>query len=209
MKNKTTDATVDGNALLYTGTYYCMLKLLGEDTAFDRVKLKQIIKRWEVSPGLLVRAHSNIPQSHDDYIGILAAAFVYGLPFAERVLDYGDKSDWWFSSKYFGRLPGFAAHVRVCANKPLTPYEQLAWCADIIPTTLKKGDATSGRIMDLLKALAMRDKSYLLTGAALWWMRYRLKSVYKTQPLGQIFSIYFHPGHPFSVFGDKAFENQL
>lgn len=204
----------DNNGLLYTGTYFVLLNRLGELKDSDNEHLRRVVDRCTPVWGLLYRHPSRRQHTaHDDYIGVSAAASIIGEPFYAKIFFvYGERHGWvynhtdtytlkqWFKS-WFARLPGVVQHFKLCAGYKLSLFDQLWWALDIISTTRRDPDDTSGRILDWLKIQAYRKSKHnhwICNWAVdLWEADIRARY---PRLMGDVFAVYFDEGHPFAKY---------
>lgn len=209
-----THKQVDGNMGLYTGTNYALQARLGELEDHKLGKVQDYIKaleQVEISPGLLQRAYKPDEwQSHDDYIGWLAASYFLETEvdtkngFAERVYQYGKNYKCFnnlnpgkFDKRgYFSRFPGWWALVKASSGRNLNWFDKGMFALDIM-STLWKDDGHSGYLMDYLKILVIQNQKC--------WFLENLISFYKKQylkryPMGisTSYAEYFNVVHPYA-----------
>lgn len=194
-----------GNGLLYTGIFYTLLFLRGEALPEDVVRFsKTVYNCWQV-PGVLNRNPGRPDlESHDDYIGVMAASYHLNTPHAKIICGYGEKHWWsfnnvdpckWALQTYHGRFPGLVGYYRMAARKPPGMLQSLMLNAKITASACPSENA-SGKILTWLMTtvLEAENKPYFGDSIELW--KARMKHDYKT--LNGLFSTYFKPSHPFS-----------
>lgn len=202
MKNKPTDDRYDGNALLYTGNLMALAQIRGELTVDIRDKMVNAITKFEIEPGLFKRAYNDDSQARDDYIGILVGCSLsQRFDVCERIYNYGKREGWVFAIEpmdvlnfnyRFDRYPGFIPTVKLSVLESLGMWEQAMLCGDMVVTSFKPENDTSGKILDYLVSL-MVDRSKGNYGAKLGsWVFNTRVNIFKT------YSIYFSEKHPFA-----------
>ena len=194
----------DGNALLYTATYYIITDILHEATPQHRLDLyKLVVDSW-MELGRLSRGphKKSDPASHDDHSGIAATSLFYDT--AHAIMIY---NEWpWWKFWPLGILP----HLKLCAGKKLGVLDKLCWVANIYGTTFSKYDSTSGRILDWIKISAY-ERSYERSKIMQWAINKWRADIAKRYPhrMGDVFSVYFDRSlelkeenmqHPFAVY---------
>lgn len=203
MKNKPTDEGYDGNALLYTGTLLALAQIRGQLTVDIRDKIVASMLRFEVAPGLFKRAYNDDNQARDDYIGILAGCSLsQRFDVCERIYKHGKESGWIYNIEpmdvldynyRFDRYPGFIPTVKLSVLESLGMWEQAMLAGDMIVTSFKPEDDTSGKLLDSLVCL-MLDRSHANFGAKIGsWVFQKRVDIHKS------YSIYFSEKHPFAV----------
>lgn len=151
---------IDGNALLYTGAKFSLMKDLGIHSHQEYATYVHMLQDVERAPGLIDRyAKPGDKQQHDDYIGLLAASAIEdGGEFARRVYDHG-RANWyswnnqdgkWALWSFFVRQPGFWATVKAAAGKWLNPFDSLMASVDLLFSALFH-DGHSGLLMNYLQ----------------------------------------------------------
>lgn len=210
IKNKPEDPDVDGNSYMYTSIYYIYLKLLGISNPQDRIDLDNLIRRWEVMPGVLARAgdfKQGDQQNQDDYYYVLAACYMYDLDFPERVYQHGVDNFWVFDNfnksfkftNWWWPLMGFKPFVECTSGRSFC---EMRMVIDVWFTTHRAPEDTSGRLIDSLKLVvpsSERVKNIVR------------RDVNKHYPNGyqDLFGMYFKPVHPFARWAPKALNKLL
>jgi hypothetical protein len=212
-QHKNPGARSTNNALLYTGTYYAILVLKGEAREEDLKQFETLVRACEVpgNPGLYYRHpnHTDIPQQHDDYIGIAAASYHLQSTIAKDIMTYGKAYNWTYDSLKPGssniafwhyRFGSVTPHYKVCAGEHLGLIDQITWSISIAIGAFGNKDNASGKILDWLKIRAVGGKFPLCDAAIALW-RYRMGKAFPNG-MGDIFAHYFlNDGgysHPFS-----------
>ena len=216
------------NGILFTAEYYITLLKAGELTPEDKKTFESIMDACQPEPGLTNRQPPNTPHDDqeglDDYIGLLAAAFLLGSDIGTEVLDYGKRNHspyglqfyynnvWPGTHKYkpgdnrtnwsawLGRFPGFVAHAYLCGGEVPPFLYQLGWAATI--KFSPKPENQDSYILSWLMVVAydaFPKKSFFMTRAANSFKQ----NLRKNFPGGirEVFSKYFEPNHPLGIYG--------
>ena len=201
----------DNNGVLYTCTSFVILALLNDVKPSDSIRYNALLDAIEVEPGLIMRGPKKLQhQSHDDYIGVVAAGFLDPMR-AMNVWQYGMSNSWiyrlpWIDfhiKQWFARMPGVVQTFKMSARQPLSLFDQLYFALDLYSTSWKKADATSGRILDWLKIFTyeQQDRRYRIIDKAIALWKKDIRRKYPNRLMGEIFEIYFRDkNHPFSVY---------
>lgn len=202
------------NSLLYTGIYYALLVRLGLARTEDLIAFDAAVSACWVPghEGLLYRhpMHNDIPQEHDDYIGVAAAAYFLKSSIAKKIAAYGRANDWYFDSlrpgsrdlsKWHGRFLGVVPHYKNCEDESFLGIpDQLGLSIDVCGSAFSNKDSTSGKILDWLKIIVV-DEKYAITNLSILLWRWRMRKMYPNG-MGDVFATYFKNdggyGHPFS-----------
>lgn len=198
----------DGNTLLYHGTYLLILKKLGLITDADVGQFKAAVNASWLSPGFLKRGfYKNDPQSHDDYIGVVAASGFYYQEAAQAIAQYGLVHGWtWIDPRYpervfeptFYRFPSFVPHLKVSAGYELNYLDQLLWSVDLVINAFSSKTEFSGKILSWCEVQAMSHK-YFITDLAISFWENRIVKSYE-HGMGEVFAAYFSPDHIFAKY---------
>lgn len=194
----------NGNALGYAAHYYSILSRNGlvEDT--DRFKLQNAVNAYWKESGLLNRK-PNDPwyQAFDDYEFVCHAAHMIGLTqIPEQIVQYGRKHWWYFNNtpdqtlrgkNFFGRLPNFVAHVKICSGRKPNLFERLYWCLGLYMGANKDYTNCSGKVREF-----MYIQNYERSGFKCWFMdkaviswRNRMNKIYPSLQMGEVLTVYF------------------
>lgn len=208
------------NGAMYTSELYVMLKLRGEDSAFDAYDWATLIQRCMQQPGLLWRSPNDYSQDGpDNMIAVLAASKVLGVPdIAQSILSWGlshkgcfnnvdvDKFTW---QACLFRQPQLIYAALCAANKVRWWHAPLAlWSAITIAIAGFNSDVnldTDARRLSWFLSLATQD-SWLCRQATKIW-KWKLLKDYPGQQLGNpgkglegVRRIYFQKDHPFIIY---------
>lgn len=131
-----------GNGVMNTGLYYLILAQHGvkEPAPFERT-----MKACEASSSgfpipALIKRHPLKPehQSHDDYIGFMAACAYLDEMRAMEVVRYGKKFSFVYDverpftnlllDKSHDRFPGLVAYYKMCSNETISIWELAVFC---------------------------------------------------------------------------------
>ena len=210
-------ARTTNNALLYSGTYYTILVMLGLARSPDLERFNKMCRSCEVpvngvpQPGLYFRHpnHSDMKQEHDDYVGMAAAAYHLDSPIAKEIVKYGRDNDWYYDSlhltvkdpaKWHSRFGNIVPHYKACAKEVLGLVDQVFWALPTIFGAFGKKDNSSGIILDWLK-IAPVDGKYFICNIAIMIWRWRMRKAFP-KGMADVFAIYFQNDggydHPFS-----------
>jgi hypothetical protein len=210
----------DGNAIHYTACYYIIKYILNIPNHLDRIKTVEVVHPWEVTPGQIRKGgehKSGDFQAFDDYIVALTMSKLYLTGFAERVHFFGKQRLWTFNNlepdnkwknyrwkwmkTWFWRRPGFVPHVKICAGKKLSFFNQVMWCIDIM-TTIRWSSGESGVILDWALVVAAMEEDYRLINWCIKRWERKLKKRYP-KLMGGAFEEYFPMGsklHPYAEY---------
>lgn len=218
MKNPDNDAT-SGNHHVINATYHVISKKIGDESNLksDVVKFTSFVKSTEVKPGLYARHPNkmNDPQTHDDYIGMLASSVATGdgmstYP-AEYIRQYGEQNNWVydtlqkdvsFTTKFnywHGRFPGLiGVYKRATGVKP-SLFDRVGYCAALLADVYFKKDwtDTSGIILTWLSNTVMKGDSKMVDYCVLLWEQ-KIMEKYPSGYIGEVLGIYHGNSHPFS-----------
>lgn len=204
---------LDGNAILYTGVYYTILRILGDTSDYSQ-EFKKAIEQAECYPGVFSRGPHKMRdrQSYDDYFGIFAGCYHTGnIEIAQRIYEHGVKHWWYYDnrpaelqkftfSNYFQRMPGFIPTCRHVSAIDLKWWHEQMFQVEILSTEIfNSADDTSSRQKDFCLINTIRDNSeYDIIQEAI---QIRDKKFIYKYPNGMqdVFKIYFEPTHPFAV----------
>jgi len=203
----------DGNGPVYNAHYFSILKMRGElDPVKDREHFLKSIGERTISPGVYNRSFTKLEHnSHDNYIGDARCAQLLAPEIADDIYRHGLCNDWVYNNTgktdfvtlfraWHWRLTGVAQHYKLCANHPVTPFDEWAFCIDKIYTNFKPFNATSGRLLDLLKIEAYVDGLYQSDklDSAVNAFANTIESKYPSK-LSGVYGGYFGDEHPFAT----------
>lgn len=205
--------SVDGNAVLYTGTLALIEHKLGLDSA-NKERARDIYAKVVLKerPGVIHRAlKPTDPETHDDYVGMLTLSALGSGQEAREIYAYGKANKWsyvnvaykftdWFNGQFW-RLPGVVQHIKLCAGKAWNWFDVLMFALSVIANAFTAKDDTSGKILTwhyVTMYELMGDKSWLADFAVRFW-KHRMLAMYPNA-MGDVFAIYFGPEHVFSKY---------
>ena len=87
----------DGNMILYTALFYCVLANLGAMTQVDSYAWQEALRQckhemFDMYWRTPIKKNKDDDQNHDDYWGILAASYhAFALHIPQGIYSYGDK----------------------------------------------------------------------------------------------------------------------
>lgn len=216
MKNPDNDAT-SGNHHVINATYHVITdKLAGSDYPFgrdeDQEKFRVFINSVIVKRGLFTRHPNKMdqPQTHDDYIGIVASDYIFGLTVAHSIRQYGEQNNWVYDTlqkpasfttkfnNWHGRFPGLiGVYKRATGVKP-SLFDRVGYCAALLADVYFKKDwtDTSGIILTWLSNTVMKGDSKMVDYCINKWED-NIKEKYEGQ-MGEVLGIYHGMNHPFS-----------
>jgi hypothetical protein len=194
------DRSVD-NGILFSATYLTLLDL--KDQEAERAWFYDFIRSCEFERGLYRRYPGGEGfDAHDDYVGILVASKLLGLPFAAEIVEYGERHGWIFGGqeqetakhRAFWRFSYFKALAYACAGKRVGLGRQLLASLTFLENAHEPREHTSGKCLLHLVAIGLEDqRGPIRATLALWRAVMR-----KRYPLGlgELYSVYFGPEHP-------------
>jgi len=213
-----------GNTLLDLSIYFLIKKRFHGYSLSDGIRFTNIYDLSKRRRGVLNRSiyKEDDQQRHDDYVGEFASGSFLDEGVVEEMYQAGGPffyynntgslriKDIWDS--WFMRLPGLIAHFKLCSDRDLNLLDQVLWFIDIISTSYKDSNRTSGRILDFCKIEVYKtsDRQYSICD---WAVKIRERKIRKRYPrlMGQIFHIYYDRGnmnpknnyvHPFAKWMD-------
>lgn len=220
------NADVDGNCLLYTGTYYALKGKWDIIIPQDTIQYQKTLNIVEIEPGLLKRAYKDEHESHDDYVGMLAASYFTELKqgttdtFSKRVYNYG-KTHWyswnnlepgkWLVKGFFARLPGFWSLVKYTSGKSLNLFDQTMASLDIFITALLNKNNWSGWNLTYNSIMVYQDKKeYFLINLACKFAKFMYNRNISTRGMAFSYENYFKSDYcgyiyPFVPFMEGKF----
>lgn len=199
----------NGNALGYTAHYFSILYRYNLLTDADKKRLEDIIFNYWKEFGLLNR-HPYMPdyQAFDDYEFIVHAGHVVGISdkVALPIVKYGQRHFWYYNNSsdrtfrlkcWFGRRPGFIAHMKICANKTPGFISRILWVIGLIANAHDEYGATSGKVRRFMMIRSYEKwkednkKSFFLMDFAVKYWREKMRKMYPNGLMGEIIGIYF------------------
>lgn len=207
----------EDNEHLYAATFFSLAEDLqeSEDSNSRLVDLKLdyhvYLKSCAVSKGLYARRPGwDRLISHDEMIGICS----FGTYAAKDICDYGDQYFWCFDNNNPYSMTARAWHWRMGIAVPFyklqgygttpTILEQLFWAGVVLTNCLAPIGSTSGRCLIWLqmKTVISRGPFIMWASAKIWLWDFKRRY----QDLSGLYSIYFGPVHPYSVFSKGILE---
>lgn len=207
----------DGNGILYSSLYFLILKNWGELNAQDLVHVHDIYTKCKVLPGLIDRGKDNLSEEEqDDYYGLACASQITDPIIALDIYSYGKNHLWYFDNMqtargwakiklwfdlWFGRFPGFCAHIKFCAHEDPSLFDKCWWAFGMICGALGSKANTSGRQLEWCMYCAYSSQfhdSFICSLAARFWKN-RLWAKFPNG-MGDVFAGYFYTTHPFAVW---------
>lgn len=211
---KHSSGNIDGNADLYTGTYYLIKNRLSGLNQTDKEHFEHSISQIEIEPGLIQRAYKPDEfEAFDDYIGLLAADYFLKTGFGKRVYEYGKKHlfSWnnlnpkkWTLRGLFIRVPAFYGLLKASAGRKLNFIDDIVFAIDLLLTERDEPGATSGRILDWHKVEVFKEAGGII---AKWAIAKRNEEFAVKYPnlMGNVFGVYFNPEYPFAKYMNGEF----
>jgi hypothetical protein len=152
--------STEGNAILKTAQYVCLLKEQGLFSAQDRSEIiTNVLRECEVMPGLFRRSRTMAQdqEGRDDYIALayLAHALPYPL-LAEQILEFGERHRY-----EWGPIKLYYAYDNPSWDRAYSPVSR--WSADTMLVTRNR-DAWLGRHRELICSLKWAAKR-----EPTWW----------------------------------------
>ena len=193
-----------GNGLLHTGIFYLILGINNAAEYSDRGQFASIVRAcWSHGISGLLDRNPGRPdkESQDDYIGIMAAAYLLSSPVAVEILNYGKRNFFSYDntnpnrfvlSACHLRFPGLIGFYRLCCRQDPGWLQREALFFKLCQSI---PDNTQTNILGWIMNQVIKWQSSYLYEEAVDWEK-RLFQKYKT--LGNLFSGYFGPNHPFS-----------
>lgn len=198
--------TIDGNSILYAATYGLLhKKLFGEyQKAAEQSAL--IYAQSMVSPGVINRGpFCQIPQTHDDYVGLCTLSFLNHGGAANAIYQHGKANSFVYPNGgdsyrdmfngWFWRLPGMVQHIKLCAGVSLNLFDWLLMSLGILWNAYL-ADGTSGIILTWHMVSVYQlgaKKNWLADYAVQTWHR-KLIEKYPAA-MGDVFGVYFGKSH--------------
>lgn len=215
---KDRNKVIDGNAVLYTGAKFSLLKDFNELNLQDLFDYDEMVAAIEKQPGLLQRYKKPDDQeAHDNYIGAVVASVVLddGV-LASRIVRYGRKNwySWdnlnpgkWSGKTFFARHPGFWATLKAGADEWLNPFDQLMAFIDLVMLVFSE-DGSSGTLMDYLQYKVYTRKCSWIAEPLVRLGCVIFKAAYfRRHPKGikESYAEYFGPEYPLAQIPDGMF----
>jgi hypothetical protein len=202
---------VDGNAVLYAGTYALIsFKLYGVYGAAVTHE-KDLYEAVKVDQGVIGRfGKPKDAQTHDDYIGLATlSGLTENKQAAIDMFVHGKLNHWSFVNvaynftdlfnAQFWRLPGVVQHIKLCAGKAWNWLDIVLFALSVIFNAFTPKDSTSGKILvwhSIVMYECLGDSNWLSDFAVRFWKHQILKMY--PNAMGDIFGIYFGPDHVFT-----------
>lgn len=203
---------VDGNAILYSGTYALIRYKFDSQEKFDVLE-KDVYEAAKVKNGVIARAKKKQdPESHDDYVGLLTLSLLGKKEAAQEIYSYGMENRWSyvnvaysFSDLFnaqFWRLPGMVQHIKACAGIKWNYLDHFLFALSAVSNAFTVKDSTSGKILTwhMVSAYEIQslNKSWLSDFAVNFW-KSRILKMYPNA-MGDVFGIYFGRKHIFAKY---------
>lgn len=214
-----------GNSLMYSAERFIAFKQNNVALGDDQFVMNRIAFDRRIGEGLYARTPRGKPftsdqEEPDDYYGLLAVSPILAreifengkrrkfkpvlfkkMPWLTIPLPYyfptGNQVDASDANAWFGRFPGFVAHLRICANAMKWPWHSAAWCYSIAVGP-KTGDQDSWIITWIMIWANQRPNFFERQAVKIWNARMAV-----TWPGGikSVFALYFKdPSHPLAVW---------
>jgi hypothetical protein len=208
------DAELDGNSILYAGTYGLLHQRLFssyEDAGIHSLLLYKD-SYLPSQPGVITRGphKENDPQTHDDYVGMASLSYLGGSGAAKAIALHGKNHCWSFRRKghntiaeifnaQFWRLPGLVQHLKLCARGEWNALDYLFWSIGVFASSFAKHGDTSGTILTwhFVRVYEQSGKKNWLCDWAVRKWKLQINSLY-LNAMGDVFRIYYGPDHPFA-----------
>jgi len=202
LKENPPDHSCD-NAILFTATWAVLCCKTSIDPGPAESALVNLVKACQIAPGSYLRYPGDTggPTSHDDLTGICVASNLLGLPLSLGVLRYAEDHDWQWGTNWLGRLPDFVACVKASARVNLSFATQIAAVSGFLWNMFENKEETSGKCLLYLKSMVYDD--YPLIKAVIMIWKIRMTLTYGNPR--NLYSIYFGPIHPFTIFAPERF----
>jgi hypothetical protein len=194
----------DGNPILYQAVYLAIKRRFETDFDHDKFWVRDTYQDAMLEPGLISRgSHKKKDrQAHDDYIGLVYSSHITGeFTAALDICEYGKKHNWFFytadatwNKAFFGRMPGFIAHVKLGCRIKLNIFDQIYWFLRVSFSGSESGKQLSFVMVDLYQTQPYRYK-------ILDWAVARFeKAIKEGYPdlMGSVFGIYYSKDHLFA-----------
>ncbi len=170
----------------------------------------RFFKDCEVKPGLIKRYPNRVDGgiSQDEMIG----AATLDENAAKRIYDYGQSHFWYFNpdntsftlANWYGRFLDFKPYIKFRAVGSMNIFQQIAWSIMTVLSPMSSSDNTSGKILKWTQFKALKGRYWLCDQAIKFW-KWRMKKSY-VNGMKSVFTIYFGPNHPITVYSRKDFE---
>jgi hypothetical protein len=195
-----------GNGLLFTGLFYSLLGVRGELEPSDKDHFEKAVEACfvnRVTPVLNRNKGRPDFEGWDDYNGVVAAAFFVGSDIAKDILNYGEANCFNFNNEqpkkftlrsWFGRLPGFPGHLRLCGKSSPGNLQTLCLLHEFQKGCKNESDPDANTWLRV--EVARRASSRFNESIAAWDKS--LKKVYGS--LGRMFEPSFGSDHPFVIY---------
>ena len=147
--------------------------------------------------------HKSDLNSWDEYFSIASISNILDLNFAEKIVNFGEKTDWHYDNEIIGSLRieayhdrffGLTSYYRYCAEKALTLIEIICiFISFLLSAFSRKADK---RIKGYIQYTVLKNskKDIFILASHIWL--YIIQKRFIT--LGQAVSDYFGKTHPFS-----------
>lgn len=202
-----------GNGLLQTGLYFCIVANAGFITKELRARYLRITAAckhhaWPILWRSPLKKNPDDSQAHDDYYGWLAAGYFCGAEFPQMFYEQAEKWGWFIDiqnpgstaklNKYFARFPGFRIFSKMCARATdrdlkITLTEHVTLAAVILWNSInvKKSDSC---IRDYcLVSIAREESGLARLASVVWFLRVRKKYGITGQAFAEYFRDKAHP----------------
>jgi hypothetical protein len=188
----------DGNPVLYLGVMALIYRQYypADQWLFNVVEdTYRVCKRAD---GLISRGphKPDEPQAHDDYIGLVAASYASKnfIP-AMEIYRRGDRFDWVYEDSirtFYGRMPGFIAHVKLAAGVNLNLFDQVYFSLALLSFRDE-----SGIQLDWVKVqlYELQPQRYWLIDKA---VRYWKRKIKERGGMREVFKVYYGEQHMFT-----------
>lgn len=199
------------NGLLFSCTFLMLLSPGERDR--ERDWFEALVDTLERCPGDYARYPGDpLPNSHDDLTGLAALSYFMDLPYAARILEYGQSHDWnwgvgypkkWDWRGWLFRIIGFPAFIRVASGKEIGLLSQIQASLMFLGNLFEPTQETSGRCLLYLKSKVLYGHHLMIDLAIDVWkiaMSFRYSN-----GMRDVYRIYFGDTHPISLFAPSDF----
>lgn len=185
------------NATLFNATYMSLLS--EEDRDKEWPWWFGYVESVRISEGIFSRYPGETAStSHDDMTGLASVSPLHAI----ELYEYASEHQWSWQGNWLGRILDFPPSIKAAAGKRLDLWDQAKFSLALVGNVLEPRGETSGKCLLLLKIRSVQGKGKLSDWAIRLW-KLRMASLYDS-PRG-LYSIYFGPSHPFSLYAPDHF----
>ena len=206
-----TNGSLDGNSILYAGTYGLLYFKLFRAYPNSAEHSTLLYKNSLIESGVINKGphKANDPQTHDDYVGLCSLSFLNHGGAANAIYLHGKLTGWefnnlpdsgwknWFNSQFW-RIPGVIQHIKLCARVNWSIVDKFMFSISIIGAILGPQDDTSGKILKwhMITVYELSDqKNWFCSWIVRKWKAKTLATY--SGGMGDVFNVYYGPSHPF------------